>query len=159
MAVSRLLYLLRHGEAKPGIGPLGDLKRPLSEAGEFHINQLSKVLESRKITFDLILVSPAVRTSQTAKILSKSVSSKEILVLDEIYDAELNDLVKILNDVDSGVQNLLLVGHNPSLSLLVSYLTGIGSLSLNPGMMAIIEIVSVEWKQMGKGTGILKEVI
>lgn len=159
MAVSRLLYLLRHGEAKPGIGPLGDLKRPLSEAGELHINQLSKVLESRKITFDLILVSPAVRTSQTAKILSKSVSSKEILVLDEIYDAELNDLVKILNDIDSGVQNLLLVGHNPSLSLLVSYLTGIGSLSLNPGMMAIIEIVSDEWKQMGKDTGILKEVI
>jgi len=79
--------------------------------------------------------------------------------LDEIYDAELNDLVKILNDVDSGVQNLLLVGHNPSLSLLVSYLTGIGSLSLNPGMMAIIEIVSDEWKQMGKDTGILKEVI
>jgi len=159
MAVSKLLYLLRHGQAEPGIGPIGDLKRPLSKIGESHINQLSRVLESRKIIFDLIMASPAARTSQTAKIISGVIPFKEILKMDEIYDAELIDLLKILNKVKSDVENLLLVGHNPSLSALATYLTGDDSVNLYPGMMAIIEIKVTGWNQIGTDSGILKEMI
>lgn len=159
MAVSKFLYLLRHGQAEPGIGPIGDLKRPLSEVGKSHINQLSWVLESRKITFDLILASPAIRTSQTSKIISKNVFSKENLEVDEIYEAELIDLLNILNKIDNRVENLLLVGHNPSLSILATYLTGNDSINMSPGMLAIIQIEVDSWDQIGKDTGLLKEMI
>lgn len=159
MAVSKFLYLLRHGEALPGIGTLGDIKRPLSEIGKFQINRVSGVLADRKITFDRILVSPATRTSQTSKIISNVVFSKEILEVDEIYDAEVIDLLKILYNTEPEIRNLLLVGHNPALSSLVTYLTGNDMISLNPGMLAIIEIVVDEWNQIGKDTGVLREVI
>jgi phosphohistidine phosphatase len=159
MAVSKFLFLLRHGEAEPGIGPIGDIKRPLSEIGKSHINQLSFVLESRKTRFDLILVSPATRTFETSKIISKTVFCKEVLVVDEIYDAESFDLLQILNGMENQVENLLLIGHNPSLSILASYLTGKDSINLSPGMMAVIEIEVHGWEQIGEKTGLLKEII
>ncbi|MCH6233578.1 SixA phosphatase family protein [Cognataquiflexum rubidum] len=159
MALSKFLYLLRHGQAEPGIGPIGDLKRPLTEIGMSRIKQVSQVLATREITFDLILASPAVRTSQTSKIISNAVFSKERLEVDEIYDAEVNDLLKTVYKVNSDVRNLLIVGHNPSLSSLVMLLTGNDSVNLHPGMLAIIEIEVEDWNHIGRNTGILKEVI
>lgn len=158
-ALKKFLYLLRHGQAEPGIGPIGDIKRPLSELGKSHINQLSKVLDTRKITFDLILASPAIRTSQTSKIISQNVFSKENLEVDEIYEAELTDLLKILNKIDNRVESLLLIGHNPSLSLLATCLTGNDSINLSPGMLAIIQIEVDGWDKIGKNSGLLKEMI
>jgi phosphohistidine phosphatase len=159
MAHKKYLYLLRHGEAEPGIGPIGDFKRVLSKNGKSHINQLSKDLKNKHTTFDLILVSPSFRTSQTANIISDYLSSKKTVVVDEIYEAEALGLLNLLNNINESVEKLLLIGHNPSLSSLVSYLTGNNSINLFPGMLAVVEVVVEEWKQLGQNTGILKEIM
>jgi phosphohistidine phosphatase len=159
MANPKFLYLLRHGDAEPGIGRLGDLRRSLSEKGKIKINMLSNILKGRGITFDLILVSPSTRTTETAEIISKDVLSKEISVEDEIYEAEISDLLDLINKTEGEVEKLLLVGHNPALSSLVSYLTGIDSVNMLPGMLSIIEIQVREWTEVGGNTGILKETI
>ena len=159
MAIQKFLYLLRHGEAEPGIGYLGDIKRKLSKSGENQIKSLSERLKSQKTNFDLILVSSSERTTQTAKIISDAIPSKGILIEDEIYDAELNDLLKILQNIENQTGKVLLVGHNPSISSLVSYLTGVDLINLSPGMLARIEIVVDDWKDIGIDTGILLELV
>jgi len=159
MTHPKFLYLLRHGDAEPGIGHFGDLRRPLSDKGKFKINQLSSILKSRGITFDLILVSPSERTSETVEIISKHVYSKKISVKDEIYEAEIMDLLDLVNKTEGKVEKLLLVGHNPSLSALVSYLTGVESINMFPGMLSIMEIQVEDWNEVGGNTGILKEII
>ena len=73
MAPQKFLFVLRHGDAEPGIGHLGDLRRPLSEKGKMRINQLSNMLKSRGVAFDMILVSPSARTSETVEIITKQV--------------------------------------------------------------------------------------
>jgi len=159
MAAIKHLYVLRHGEARPGIGHLGDIKRPLTEKGQNHIEKLSKNLASREVSFDLVLMSPSIRTSQTGEIISKYVFSKEIIVEDDIYEAETMALLSLLNKINGPVENLLLIGHNPSLSALILYLTGNGSVNLHPGMLAIVEVIVEDWNLLGKNTGILKEII
>ncbi|MCL6259872.1 histidine phosphatase family protein [Aquiflexum sp. TKW24L] len=159
MATQKFLYLLRHGEAIPGIGQIGDIKRPLSDLGKSHIKRLLKTLEDRKTEFDLILISPSVRTSQTAKIISDAIPPKKIVVDKDIYDAEVEDLLKILQNIESLTEKILMVGHNPALSSLVTYLTGDESINMNPGMMAIIEILVDDWLHVGKNAGLLVDLI
>jgi phosphohistidine phosphatase len=159
MDTQKFLYLLRHGEAEPGIGHIGDIKRPLSEVGKSHIKRLLKTLKDRQTEFDLVLLSPSIRTSQTAKIISEGIPSKITVVENEIYDAEVGDLLKIIQNTESLNRKILLVGHNPALSGLVTYMTGDDSINMNPGMMAIIEIVVDDWPHIGKETGILVDLI
>jgi phosphohistidine phosphatase len=148
MAIQKYLYLLRHGEAEPGIGRSGDLRRSLTVSGKKRIKDLSLELKRRNVKFDLILKSPSLRTSQTAKIISDEIPSNEIIVEEEIYEAELHHLLKILNKIKDNSEVVLLVGHNPSLSTLVSYLTGNNNTNMSPGMLAIIEIEGNDWTDL-----------
>lgn len=159
MAPQKFLFVLRHGDAEPGIGHLGDLRRPLSEKGKMRINQLSNMLKRRGVAFDMILVSPSARTSETVEIITKHVYAKEISVEDEIYEAETMDLLDLINQTGRKIEKLLLVGHNPALSSLVSYISGIDSINLLPGMLSIIEIQVEDWDQIGGETGVLRETI
>jgi phosphohistidine phosphatase len=159
MVPQKFLFILRHGDAEPGIGHLGDLRRPLSEKGKIKINQLSNILKSRGVAFDMILVSPSARTSETVEIITKHINYKDISVEDEIYEAETIDLMHLINKTDKNVENLLLVGHNPALSSLVSFITGVDSINMLPGMLSIIEIQVEDWDQVGGETGFLAETI
>jgi phosphohistidine phosphatase len=159
MGIQKTLYLLRHGEAEPGIGHLGDLRRPLTEKGINYIKSLSGDLKSRKVEVDRILVSPSLRTSQTAAIISEYIPHKEIQIHDEIYDAEVSDLVRILQKIEPYIGSILLIGHNPALSTLVSKITGVEHINMPPGMLAIVEIVVNDWADVGIGTGILTEMV
>ena len=89
---------------------------------------------------------------------NKNINYKKISVEDEIYEAETIDLMHLINKTDKNVENLLLVGHNPALSSLVSYISGIDSINLLPGMLSIIEIslpvVSGRKKKMRPKSGI-----
>ena len=107
----------------------------------------------------MILVSPSARTSETVEIMTKHVYAKEISVEDEIYEAETMDLLDLINQTGRKIEKLLLVGHNPALSSLVSYISGIDSINLLPGMLSIIEIQVEDWDQIGGETGVLRETI
>lgn len=150
---------MRHGEADAGFGMSGDAVRPLKTNGKSHVFRVGQVLKNSEIQFDLILSSPAVRTRQTASILSSMVPAKNIQYEEKIYEADPDTLFRLLNQVENEVNHLALVGHNPGISALLTYLTGDQYITLQPGMLGIIEILVDEWKEVGRNTGILKEIL
>ncbi len=111
------LYLLRHASAgtrRPN--PLLDLKRPLDKEGKQHCLQLAHVLNSLKITFDLVISSPLKRSIQTAQLVATETGYESKILLSNALapEATFPDFQQLLHHA-SPHENLLVVGHNPNL--------------------------------------------
>ena len=119
------LYLLRHAKAEErGAGFPDDSKRPLTKAGEKEMFRVAKGMRALELSFDLILSSPFARAKRTAEIVAEVFKSNKLRMSQHLAcAADARDLVRELNDDYAPLKNLLLVGHEPDLSKLVSRLS------------------------------------
>jgi phosphohistidine phosphatase len=120
------LYLLRHGDAgeRSAVGYTSDAARALTPKGTKRTRQLANALRQMGITFDVILASPLVRAHQTAEIVARSLrlEKKMRLVTQLAPDSTPADAVSLLAALSPKVDSVLVVGHEPNLSLLISLL-------------------------------------
>lgn len=157
--MGKKLILMRHGEAEIGAGYQSDFDRKLSATGKYRLQRLSKVLGERKFQLDLLIKSPSRRTMETASILLQNLEVKEQQIQETIYESSVDNLLDLIQSLPDQYAEVLIIGHNPSLTSLLAYLTGDSILSLSPGMMAIVSFDLAEWAMLSKGTGYLNEVL
>jgi phosphohistidine phosphatase len=118
------LFILRHASAGTSTAdPEVDRKRPLDQEGVRHCLQLSRVLNAMKIGFDVIVSSPLKRSLQTAALVATETGYKSRVVQSDSLapEATLKDFKKLL-DTYRDRENVLVVGHNPNLSVFVGAL-------------------------------------
>lgn len=151
------LFLLRHGEA--GFSDGSDFHRRLTQKGIDNLRRMGKLLADRSIVADIMYCSSAQRTIETSDLIRNFISIKEEIFTREIYDGDLNDLLTILEKTPFSANSCLLIGHNPTISLLLAHLTQEPYLGLQPGMMAVVNLEISQWHMIDKGTGILREVM
>jgi phosphohistidine phosphatase len=128
------LTLMRHADARWQDPGLPDLQRPLTRRGSAAAEAMARRLVELELVPDLLLVSPARRTQQTAEIVARELSLPERRVLREesLYLASAADLLKVVERTGPRVAHVLLVGHNPGVSELMQQLaprSGAGGLS------------------------------
>lgn len=120
------IYLLRHGIAvEPGTpGIENDADRPLIPKGERRLRSVASATEKMKLSFDLILSSPLVRARQTAEIVARELKLKKQLQLSDALapGGSAKNLIRQLTELRPAPENVLLVGHEPNLSRLISLL-------------------------------------
>jgi phosphohistidine phosphatase len=129
------LSLLRHGIAADRGSPEyeNDSERPLTPKGERRMRRIGKGLQAVGLSYDLILSSPYLRAKQTAEIVAQLVSTPGGVMLAETLAPEGNprQLIEALRSDHRDRQDVLLVGHEPYLSRLMStLLTGGPNLSV-----------------------------
>ena len=127
------LYLVRHAIAEDITDQEDDSLRPLTEKGREKMHRIAGALRDLGMKPDLIVSSPYVRASQTASILAKELKYKEELAYSNFLMpmGEPDDMIGEINEKFS-VDELMLVGHEPNLSLLTStLLAGNTDLSVN----------------------------
>lgn len=151
------LFLLRHGEA--GFSEGIDFQRNLTQKGKERLNRLGLELKNRSFSIDYLFCSTAERTMETASILLQYVPMKEEIFLREIYESKLADMIKMIEGCPNWVSDCLIIGHNPILSLLVSYISGEEYINLQPGMMACLDLEITNWKMISSYTGTLREIL
>jgi phosphohistidine phosphatase len=153
------LYLIRHGIAAD-LGPgnlFQDSQRPLTEAGRKKMRGIARGLSALDVNLDLILTSPYLRARETAAILADEFDLKGKLVTNEhlVPEGQLNLLIAEIRE-KYRVDHLALVGHEPSLSGLISLLltgeTGLAVTMKKGGVccLSIWELISgrcatLEW--------------
>lgn len=120
------LFILRHGIAvEPGTpGYETDSERPLIPKGERRLRDAAAAMKKLGLSFDLILSSPFVRAKQTAEIVAEELKLKKQLKFSDALapgDSSKN-LIRQLSDLQLTPESVLLVGHEPSLSRLISLL-------------------------------------
>jgi phosphohistidine phosphatase len=120
------LYILRHGIADaPGTGRIvADADRPLTAEGERKVWQIAEAMEALELSFDLILASPYLRARQTAEIVAEAFKARKKLEFNEALtpSGSSQQLVEFLNRRQPAPESVLLSGHEPSLSELISLL-------------------------------------
>ena len=109
------LILLRHAQAVSDHAG-GDIARPLSSRGVQQIQQVANTFRARKYEPELALVSPAVRTQQTATLLGKQIGKLDVVTDRALYLATDDQILDVLRGVPDDIQSLLIVGHNPGIS-------------------------------------------
>ena len=121
------LYFMRHGIASPSgdLSAAADRDRPLTPKGMKRIRKAVRGMKRLGVSFDLLLTSPLARARQTADIVSGAMSNgapvEELSSL--APESSVEQLMLDLNRYqDRG--DLLLVGHEPSLSHALSHLLG-----------------------------------
>ncbi len=100
-----------------------DFERPLTQAGRLQALNAGKWLTTREGCACLLLCSPALRARQTCQYLVQAAAAgwiAEIRIETSLYEASLNEWLRLLMDVDA--PNLLLIGHNPALEALLAHL-------------------------------------
>jgi len=121
------IYILRHGIAvdrgTPGFKK--DADRSLTKDGEEKTHQVAEAMLAMELKFDLILSSPYVRSAQTANIVASELDEEVTFTDFLLPDANPLELIREINDTKP--QSVLLVGHEPDLSGLISLLVSGGS--------------------------------
>ncbi|HEY2046269.1 MAG TPA: phosphohistidine phosphatase SixA [Candidatus Udaeobacter sp.] len=131
------LYFLRHGEADwPGWTKPDD-ERPLTDFGKKEVRQVAKFLDRLNVKPDFIVSSPLPRALQTAGVAAEQLKTK--LCQDEALEPGfgITELSTVLNRHPSKV--LMLVGHEPDFSSVISALTG-GFIKMSKAGVALIDV-------------------
>ncbi|MFZ5883174.1 MAG: phosphohistidine phosphatase SixA [Chloroflexota bacterium] len=127
------LYLVRHAIAEDSAEYEDDSLRPLTEKGRDKMKKIAAALRELGVAPDLIVSSPYLRASQTAAILAKELKYKEELTYSEALTpmSEPDVMIGEINEKYT-VDELMLVGHEPSLSALAGVLlTGSAEIAIN----------------------------
>ncbi|MCE9667828.1 histidine phosphatase family protein [Myxococcus stipitatus] len=136
------IFLVRHGDADAEIPEgLGDEARALTAKARANMAAHFAALSERMGPIGLILTSPLVRTVQTAQILS-FVSKHEGLLRAHrclLPDMPVGAVEPVLEE--HADENLVLVGHQPSMGALAAHLLGMQSFPkpVNPGTVIALE--------------------
>lgn len=125
------LFLLRHGiaaESDPARYP-DDSLRPLTAPGQQRLREIARALRLLDLGIDLIWCSPYLRTRQTADETSKILGLEDRLeTQDQLApDGDTSKLLIELAALKPDPDNVLLIGHEPYLSRLLSVVASGGS--------------------------------
>ena len=130
--MSIVVYLMRHGIAADPVSGVSDADRALTSEGVHKTRRVAVGLQKLGVKPELIVSSPLRRAEETARLVG-DVLAHEVAI--ELYSPlaggfPADDVVKGLR-AHRGLSELLLVGHQPDLGNLASYLLT-GSANLAP---------------------------
>jgi len=123
---TKTLFLLRHAKAITGKIDMPDQDRPLSDSGLKDAGKLSNKLHKKDAHFDLIVTSPAIRAITTAQILLNHLNMKgsNFLIDPLLYQADATTLLEYISRASKKYDEMMIVGHNPSLMDLATHFAG-----------------------------------
>jgi len=163
--MSHTLVVLRHAKSDWPVG-VPDHDRPLGRRGRADAGAAGRWLAEHVPTLDRAVVSTARRTRETWELAGAGLPAADVRFDDRVYDAAVEDLLAVLRETDEGVRSLALVGHNPSVQLLVLSLAGSGSDDLRAlaetkyptSGLAVLD-VDGPWAQLRPRGAVLEEFV
>ncbi len=156
----KTLFLVRHSEAEEPSGQLKDIDRALTPNGRRDATRLGNFLADEGITPELIITSNAQRAVSTAEIIAERVEYDldKIKANEELYEPSVRILLRIVNEMSTGLDNALLVSHNPAITFLADYLTSEDLGSMSAGTMVTLTFDLSDWSEISQHTGSIKAV-
>ena len=163
--MTRRLVLLRHAKSEwpPGVP---DEDRPLAERGVRDAVAVGELLAGDDaLVPDLVLYSSARRTRETWKLASRAWDTPPpSLEEPELYGADADELIGLVGELDQGVQTVVLIGHEPTMSTVATRLAGpessAGDLErlrekFPTSGLAVLRFES-DWSGVAPGAGVLE---
>jgi phosphohistidine phosphatase len=148
----KTLILMRHAKSSFKDKTIKDSKRPLSKRGVRSAVQMAHLIKERELIPQTLLASKAERAKQTAEIVVRETGySGEVILMDELFMAEADDLIKILRKTPDEIERVMIIGHNPGLESLVPLFTGRVT-ALPTAGVAYLSFPIEHWEDLKKKT-------
>jgi phosphohistidine phosphatase len=159
MPPRRRLHLLRHAKSSWDDAMQSDHDRPLAPRGHRAVTLLRDYVDRHQIQPQLVLCSTARRTVETARGLAPG---GELSLEPRLYGASAEELLRRLHDLDAALTEVMVIGHNPALQMLVLKLVADASGSeladirrkLPTGSLVTLEFVG-DWADLAPASAVL----
>jgi len=150
----KTLYIVRHAKSSWGFPDLKDEERPIIEKGIHNTNLMVKELVRREVMVDKMICSKARRTIETAKILARGLNYpiEKIESNKVLYTSDVDDLYEIIREIEDDIYNLMIIGHNPTLTQFVNRFLTEEIEILNTSAVLAFEFETKNWFDFEKST-------
>ena len=149
----KTLLLLRHAKSSRDDPTLRDFDRPLNDRGKGDARLIGRYLGRKKIEVSVVVSSPAKRARRTAEIVAQTAGLTNEIAFDErIYEASPQQLLRVISDIESSHESVLLVGHNPGFEDLLASLTDRAG-RMPTASLAAIKLDINQWGEIAPRSG------
>jgi len=154
----KTLYLVRHAKSSWKHPELDDFERPLNKRGKRDAPAMGQFLLQKGIKPDIIISSPAVRASVTTKIISDILSYpfNRVAYSDDIYEAGISSLFKILSKVENKYNSGMIVGHNPGMTYFANTLASTRIDNIPTCGIFCTDLDISSWQEISEDCGVMK---
>lgn len=154
----KTLLIMRHAKSDWDADYATDHDRPLSQRGVRSAQIMGRVLASKDLVPQAIITSTAVRARTTAELARDAGRWQTNLFLeDRLYGASPRGVVEVVRNAPA-VDRLMLVGHQPTWSVVVDDLTD-RYVDMKTGAVAVITFPIREWSETTPVAGSLVETL
>lgn len=148
----KTLLLMRHAKSSWKDSKLPDRERPLNKRGRRDAPMMGQMLVDRELVPQRILSSSALRARQTAEVVAETAEFQgDVTYLDNLYMAEVEVYIAELRELPDDVDLAMVIGHNPSLEVLLQILSGKIE-SLPTAVIAHLELPIESWAELSTHT-------
>lgn len=147
------LLLARHAKSSWDDPDLRDIDRPLNQRGLRAAPVIGQALVEKNYLPDAIFASPAQRTRTTAQLLATELNfpHDQIQIIDSFYGASQGEIVHHTRQLPDTIDTALLVGHNPTWTLLSHRLTNHRLDNLPTAGILVIDFPINTWPDLNTG--------
>lgn len=148
----RQLLVMRHAKSDWDAGYAGDHERPLNDRGVRSARLMGRLLAGHGQTPALVVSSTAVRARSTAELAVEAGSWASPIQLERgLYEWGPEGVIERAARAPD-VERLMLVGHQPTWSLVVEHLTGERT-DLKTASVAVIDFDVGSWSELPRTRG------
>ena len=146
------LFLVRHAKSSWDDPTISDHKRPLNERGYRNASEMGRRLSDRGVSPDALISSTALRARTTARIIADSLGwPEERVVLDRaLYHASATELQEYIGGLNDAHTSVMLFGHNPGMTSLVSHLFGLALDNLPTCGVVHLQFSTESWAEASR---------
>jgi phosphohistidine phosphatase len=152
--MAKKLILFRHAKSDWDSGAASDHARPLAKRGVEAARVMGRFLMSAGEVPEQVLCSSAVRAVTTVQLAAKA--GGWIVPIDfreSLYLPDTGSVIKEIRQAPDRLSSLMLVGHEPTWSELISELIGGGEIRFPTAAMARINFDTDSWERVRHGRG------
>ena len=143
------LILFRHGKSDWDVSFANDHGRPLAGRGVKAARQMGMLLSGAGQVPELVVSSTAVRAKTTAELaISAGAWDSELQFTDVLYASSPPRVLGFLQELPDSVEDVMLVGHEPTWSGLISAFTGAWAKMPTAAMAAIQFPTTSRWREL-----------
>jgi len=119
----KTVYIVRHGKAIPASATIADADRLLTDTGVARTCRVALYMAESKPVIDLIIASPAERAYATALIIADKlgIPANKVNSNEKLFTGDASDTLDLISDLDDSVNSVLIVGHNPVITIVANH--------------------------------------
>jgi len=148
----KTVYIVRHGKAVPASANVADADRLLTDTGVARTWKVAQFMAESKPVIDHIIASPAERAFTTALIIADKlgIQAAKVVAEEKLFTGDDSDAIELMAALDDSVNSVMIVGHNPVITMLANHFASPKLDSLPTTGVVSVHLDTEKWVDLKK---------